>query len=176
LIAPIAVFALGVGAAFAVVSCGDSEEGLLPGATADQIVENLEEVERLVAEGDCSGAQQAAQEVASQVDALGSDVNARLRRALADGADELEQVALTDCTEETTETTFVPEETFTDEEPLTDTAPEEDEEEPTTEPEPTTQPTQPPPPPPEPPAPPPPPDDGSGSGGIGPGSGIEGEG
>ena len=54
---PILALALGAALAFAVVSCGGRDEkGLLPGDTADQIVTNLDSVERAASEGSCTSA------------------------------------------------------------------------------------------------------------------------
>jgi hypothetical protein len=118
LLVPIIAFALGLGGALALVSCGDDEEGLLPGDTANEILENLEAVERQAAAGDCAEAAEAADEVATQIDRLGPEVSNRLKRALADGADQLQQVVDT-CEEEPVvtpepETTEIPTEETTD--------------------------------------------------------------
>lgn len=91
LIAPILALALGMSSAFALVSCGSGEAELLPGETADQIIENLDTVESLAAEGDCEGAQRAAAEVSGQVDSL-SGVDRELIQALRRGTDQLETV------------------------------------------------------------------------------------
>lgn len=181
---PIVAFALGLGAALALVSCGEDEEGLLPGETADQILANLESVERLAAEGDCAGAEDAAAEVADQVEQLGPQVSERLRNELAEGAALLQETAV-DCVGEETEpvepivTDTVEDEPLTDED--TDEEPEngddddeDTEEEPTTETQPTTETT-----PTEPTTPTTPTtpseDGGAGSGGIGPGRVATGE-
>lgn len=158
--------ALGAASAVALVSCGDSgdDSGLLPGDTADQIVTNLEEVEDLAAAGDCDGAAAAAADVSGQIEDLDRSVDPRLRQALAEGAEEVEQeageacVVTTTTVETTTEEEPEPETTTTDETTTGDeeeTEPEEEEPEeeepPTTPPTETTPPTTPP----EPPTPPP---------------------
>jgi len=122
----ILAIALGAAAAVGLVSCGGSDDDLLPGDTASEILTNLSSVEELVAEGDCEGALSAAQDVATQVERLPGSVDAELRERLAAGADQLEQVSAEDCTEPETVTTTA--ETTTDE-PTDD---EEDETEPTT--------------------------------------------
>ena len=174
LIASILSLTLGLGAAFALVSCGSSDKGLLPGETADQIETNLDLVASQAANGDCEGAQAAADDVAQQVDDLGHEVSRRLRRALSEGAAQVQSV-VANCTptEVTTETTETATE-FTDTAPVkTDTEPTETTNtsettaettettptEPTTT-TPTTQPTTPTPPP-------PPPDNGGGGGDLG---------
>jgi outer membrane biosynthesis protein TonB len=92
--APLA-FALAIAAALALVSCGGDEDAqLLPGATAREITENLDTVEQLADEGECLGAEAAAEEVGAQVEALQS-VDAELVRALERGAARLNEVLAT---------------------------------------------------------------------------------
>lgn len=88
-------------------ACGDDGGAdLLPGETASEINANLDEVERLVAEGDCIGAEDAAAAVTGQVESL-TGVDAKLKRALSEGATRLNEV-IAECdeavSEETTET------------------------------------------------------------------------
>jgi hypothetical protein len=187
LLVPIVAFAVGLGGALALASCGDDEEGLLPGNTAEDILENLERVEQRAEEQDCSGAAEAAERVAVQIEELGTEVNERLKRALSEGADQLQDVVDT-CEEEPVapvepDTTEIPTEETTDT-VETDEGDEDDEESegppettdtttPTTDTVPTTPTT--------PTAPVPTPDEGgdgepgSGSGGIGPGRVTEGD-
>lgn len=91
-----AVFALalllGATAAVALVSCGSGEDAkLLPGNTAQEISENLDSVKQFVGEGECVGAENAAQEVSAQVESLGG-VDEKLKQALQRGADKLDEV------------------------------------------------------------------------------------
>ncbi len=89
------VFALGAVAAVALVSCGGGEDAkLLPGATAQEITENLDAVEQLAGEGECIGAANAAQEVSAQVEAL-NGVDPKLKQALQRGATKLDEVVAT---------------------------------------------------------------------------------
>jgi septal ring-binding cell division protein DamX len=98
---------LGVAAALGLVSCGGSDSSqLLPGDTAKQITTNLDKVEQLAAGHDCAGAQQAAQEVSDQVDALGG-VSKKLKQALRDGATRLNSV-VANCETTTPEETVAP--------------------------------------------------------------------
>src|SRR5690606_2088484 len=76
---------------------------LLPGSTAREINTNLDRVEQRAAEGDCAGASTAADEVSAQVEAL-RGVDAKLKRALAQGAARLREV-VAGCEEATTEET-----------------------------------------------------------------------
>lgn len=87
------LLALSVTAALAVgvSACGSSGDDLLPGTTASQINSNLDEVRALVAEGDCSGAGEAANTVTDQVAEL-SGVAKELKEALDEGAARLSEV------------------------------------------------------------------------------------
>lgn len=102
LTAPLLALALGAAAAVALVACGGgSNAELLPGNTASQITTNLDEVKRLAQGGECVGAEDAAQQVSAQIDALGG-VDKKLKQALREGADRLGEVVAS-CEEEPTE-------------------------------------------------------------------------
>lgn len=104
-------------AALALVSCGGEDAQLLPGETAREITANLDTVQQLTDEGDCIGAESAAQQVGEQIEAL-EGVDMKLKRALEDGAGRLNEV-IADCEEATTEAiapAVVPSETESDEE------------------------------------------------------------
>src|SRR6478672_182328 len=92
---------LGLAAAIALISCGGGGAKLLPGATAKEITENLESVRELAAEGQCVDAEDAAQQVSTQVEAL-QGIDPKLKEELQKGAATLNEVVLT-CTEEATE-------------------------------------------------------------------------
>ena len=92
LTAPLLALVLGAAAAVALVACGGgSNAKLLPGNTASQITANLDEVKRLAQSGECVGAEDAAQQVSDQIDALGG-VDKKLKQALREGADRLSEV------------------------------------------------------------------------------------
>jgi outer membrane biosynthesis protein TonB len=107
--------AVAAGAALGLVACGGGGSGdLLPGGTASEINSNLDQVQELVSEGECIGAADAAQEVSAQVGAL-DGVDQRLKQALREGADRLNEVVAgceeaTDETEPAVETAVEPEE------------------------------------------------------------------
>ena len=172
----ILVFALGVGAAFALVSCGDDENPeLLPGETAEQILDNLDTVAEAVDAGDCSGAEDAVNEIIGDIEDLDRPVSKELRQELKRGAVLLSERIDTDCTPEETAapTTTAPIETTTHESTEETTTDKSTTTEETTAPEPTTTETTPPTTPTTPttPAPPqPPPSGGGSSGGVGPGA------
>lgn len=103
LTAPLLALALGAAATVALASCGSgSNAKLLPGNTASQITANLDEVKRLAQSGECVGAENAAQQVSNQIDALGG-VDKKLKQALREGAARLNEV-VAECEESSTET------------------------------------------------------------------------
>jgi hypothetical protein len=80
------------------LGCGGEDAKLLPGETAREITANLDTVQQLSDEGDCLGAESAAQQVDEQIEAL-RGVDPKLQRALEDGAQRLEEV-IGECDEE----------------------------------------------------------------------------
>jgi hypothetical protein len=100
--ASILAIALGAIAALGMVACGSGESAdLLPGGTASEITANLDQVKDLATEGDCVGAEDAAQAVSTQIEELGG-VDPKLKQALREGATRLNEV-VTSCEEVTTE-------------------------------------------------------------------------
>jgi hypothetical protein len=89
--------ALIVAAALVPLGCGGEDARLLPGETAREITANLDAVQQLSDEGDCLGAESAAQQVDEQIEAL-RGVDPKLKRALEDGAQRLEEV-ISECDE-----------------------------------------------------------------------------
>lgn len=94
-------FGLAVAAALTLAACGGEDAKLLPGETAREITANLETVKQLTDEGDCVGAESAAQQVSAQIEAL-DGVDAKLKEALRKGAARLEEV-IAECEETETE-------------------------------------------------------------------------
>jgi septal ring-binding cell division protein DamX len=93
---------LGAAAAVGLASCGGGKDAkLLPGTTAQEISENLDSVKQFVGEGECVGAENAAQEVSAQVEDLGG-VDEKLKQALQRGSEKLNEVVET-CQETETE-------------------------------------------------------------------------
>jgi len=91
--------ALGAIAAVGLTACGGEDAKLLPGETAREITANLDTVQQLSDEGDCVGAESAAQQVGEQIEAI-EGVDAKLKRALEGGAARLEEV-IAECEEAT---------------------------------------------------------------------------
>jgi hypothetical protein len=94
---PLAI-ALAGAAALTPLACGGQDAKLLPGETAREITANLDTVQRLSDEGDCLGAESAAQQVSEQIEAL-QGIDRKLKGALEDGARQLEAV-IAECDEE----------------------------------------------------------------------------
>ena len=95
---------LGAAGAVALASCGGgSNAKLLPGATANEIESNLDQVQTLVKSGDCVGAEDAVAEVSAEVEEL-NDVATKLKAALQEGTGRLSEV-VSRCEEEATEET-----------------------------------------------------------------------
>jgi hypothetical protein len=114
--APLALVLTGV-AALVLASCGGEDAQLLPGETAREITANLDTVKQLTDEGDCLGAESAAQQVGEQIEAL-KGVDHKLKEALEKGAARLNEV-IAGCEETATEAiapAVVPEETESSEE------------------------------------------------------------
>jgi hypothetical protein len=102
----LAVFLLAVSlcaaTAVSLASCGGGEDAkLLPGATAQEITENLDLVKQYAEEGECVGAADAAGEVSTQVEAL-NGVDPKLKQVLQRGAARLNEV-IANCEESSTE-------------------------------------------------------------------------
>jgi hypothetical protein len=100
---PASLLALGLGAALAVAlaSCGGEDAKLLPGETAREITANLDPVKQLANEGDCVGAESAAEQVSEQIEELGG-IDPKLKRALQEGANRLNEV-IASCEESSSE-------------------------------------------------------------------------
>jgi hypothetical protein len=116
--ASLLALALSAVAAFCLAACGGEDAKLLPGETAREITANLDTVQQLSNEGDCSGAESAVQQVGEQIEAL-EGVDAKLKRALEGGAARLGEV-IAGCEEAATEAispALVPTEEESEEEP-----------------------------------------------------------
>jgi len=99
------VFALLAAAATGLAACGDSgSDELLPGATANEINANLSQVEQLVAEDECIGAENSAAAIGTQVEEL-TGVDKGLKRALAEGAARLSEKVAAECEQASEEET-----------------------------------------------------------------------
>ena len=125
--ASLLAFALGAVLLLAASGCGEEDAELLPGGTAREITANLDAVQQLADEGDCTGAESAALQVGEQVESL-RGVDARLQRALARGAERLEEV-VAGCEEELESTEPAPADLEAEEEATADQLEKEEERE-----------------------------------------------
>jgi hypothetical protein len=92
---------LGGTSAVALASCGGgSDAKLLPGKTASQIEQNLDQVKTLVESDDCVGAENAVAEISAEVEEL--NVATKLKGALQEGTAKLREVVAR-CEEEADE-------------------------------------------------------------------------
>src|SRR6476659_948206 len=90
--APPLALALGLAATLGLAACGGgSDAKLLAGNTAQEISENLDSVQRLVDEGECVGAEDAALSVSGQVEAV-EGIDPKLKQLLQEGAERLNEV------------------------------------------------------------------------------------
>jgi outer membrane biosynthesis protein TonB len=97
-------FATALSLAVTLAACGGGEDAkLLPGTTAAEINENLARVRQYAEEGECVGATDSAAEVGAQVEAL-RDVDAKLKEALQQGIEKLDEV-VAECEESEPEPT-----------------------------------------------------------------------
>jgi TolA-binding protein len=87
---------LGVAAAV-LAACGASTRGGVPAADASGLKRQLEGVRVRVADGRCNELDQQLREVDTAIDTLPRSVDARLVKALRDGADRLQRTAVEDC-------------------------------------------------------------------------------
>lgn len=96
------LLALALGAACAVlVACGGDgdDAALIPPARADELLRELDRLERSVRTGDCESVGGDAARLQQAVGALPARVDAQLRRRLADGAANLADIAPEECDE-----------------------------------------------------------------------------
>jgi hypothetical protein len=120
---PITALVLGVVCAVLIASCGGSGgKDLIPGATASQLDEALDQIEQLADDGQCSDAASSAEQVATQLETQQSDINPELKQALVDGFQRVQVLASDPATcssvstqETTTEETTTEEQTTTEE-------------------------------------------------------------
>jgi hypothetical protein len=115
-----AFFPAAIAAIALLAGCGEDRSNLVPTDTAAQIDANLVLVGQLVRDGNCFEALNAAEEVRSEVEALGNDVDSTLRRNLLDGVTQLQIKVQDNCVEADSEPVepVVPEVTPEDTEPL----------------------------------------------------------
>ncbi|MCB0861060.1 MAG: hypothetical protein KDB54_10440 [Solirubrobacterales bacterium] len=102
------------------VGCGEDRSNLIPKDTSESLIARFDRIQSLAAAGECFQAAKVARTAQQEIEAMGTDVDAELKRSLLDGVTDL-TLLVNDpdkCTEADTTTTEVPVET---EETPTDT-------------------------------------------------------
>lgn len=90
---PILALVLGAAIAVGLVSCGGRDKtGLLPGNNAQQIIANLNNVDQLASQGNCTEAASEVATVQDEINSLPSSVDPQLRARLTSGAQRLARV------------------------------------------------------------------------------------
>jgi hypothetical protein len=93
---PLLVFlslALGALCALALVACGSDDEGTIPPTNAQALLDDLEDAQAERDEQDCPGLVDAAGNLITDVEELPDTVDPEVRTALADGAQNLQDLA-----------------------------------------------------------------------------------
>jgi len=100
---------LGVSAAL-LAACGSTTSGGIPRGDASVIKGQLEDVRQRVNDGQCDGLASQLRDVDQAIDGLPRSVDARLVSSLRDGADKLQNTAISECNlnNSPTETTTTP--------------------------------------------------------------------
>lgn len=127
LTAPITALLLGGLCAVLIASCGGGgSKDLVPGATAAQLNDALDQIEQLADDGACSDAASSAEQVASQLETQDSGIDPELKQALVDGFQRLQVLASdpSTCSSVTTQETNTQETTTEATTTETTTAPE----------------------------------------------------
>ncbi len=116
---------LGVGAAVLVACGGEGAEGGIPGANADDLKRELDDVRDFVDRGDCgSELDGQLRQVREQLESLPASVDGDLIQRLRDGVARLDGVAFEECSEGEEETTEETPNTVTEQVPtITETQP-----------------------------------------------------
>lgn len=105
-------------------ACSSDDPGLLPGDDAQQILSNLDRVEALATDGECTLALEAIETISRQIESLPGSVDSKLKQNLRRGVTRLSQVTTESCgvteedgpeTDTTTETVPEPEDTVPEE-------------------------------------------------------------
>ena len=117
-LACLVALSLGLLAAFA-VSCGGGgdDRSLIASSRAEDMKNDLDAIDRYVAEGKCDAARDRLDSLRAKVEALPKRTNRKLRRRLAQGVRHLESISPGECRDNDTQTTTTTETTDTATEP-----------------------------------------------------------
>jgi hypothetical protein len=96
--------------ALTLAACGDDESGTIPPANADQMVQQVDQIEAAVEQGECTSAQTDVSQLEGAIFTLPKEVGTKTKEDLRDLATNLSNLVASQC-EETpeVETTTVPE-------------------------------------------------------------------
>jgi hypothetical protein len=89
---PLVLLSLSLGAVCAIVlaACGsDDEDGTIPPASAQALIQSLQDAQGEQSQGDCQGVADAAGNLLTQIDQLPNSVDPEVRQALVEGSDNL---------------------------------------------------------------------------------------
>jgi hypothetical protein len=89
---PLVVLSVSLGAVCAIVlaACGsDDEDGTIPPASAQALIQSLQDAQGEQSQGDCQGVADAAGNLLTQIDELPDSVDPEVRQALAEGSNNL---------------------------------------------------------------------------------------
>src|ERR687897_410886 len=91
---PLVLLSLSLGAVCAIVlaACGSDEEGTIPPASAQALIQSLQDARGERSQGDCQGVADAAGNLLTQIDELPDSVDPGVRQALVEGANNLRQL------------------------------------------------------------------------------------
>jgi len=78
---------------------GDDDQGTIPRAEGNAILDQLETVQTQVDEGDCDAAEETAQQIQAAIDGIGQDVSDDLEEALVSASGNLTTLTRTQCEE-----------------------------------------------------------------------------
>ena len=92
---PLVLLSLSLGAVCAIVlaACGsDDEDGTIPPASAQALIQSLQDAQGEQSQGDCQGVADAAGNLLTQIDQLPDSVDPEVRQALVEGANNLREL------------------------------------------------------------------------------------
>jgi hypothetical protein len=77
----------------ALSGCGEDRSNLIPKDTSESLIAHFDRIKALAASGKCFEAAQVAREAQTEIESMGPDVDARLKRSLLDGVTDLTLLA-----------------------------------------------------------------------------------
>jgi|GEM_PF-1309288 len=77
----------------ALSGCGEDRSNLIPKDTSESLIAHFDRIKALAASGKCFEAAQVAREAQTEIESMGPDVDAKLKRSLLDGVTDLTLLA-----------------------------------------------------------------------------------